>query len=114
MMLSIFTRLAVVLGQQIDQQSALVAGQTRAKRDLARNTIQMMDEQDGIVAPVIANSENRRVANRQHLEIAPANLGNFLTHADDSFGPVEERIWIAPLLRDVNMLVAVRSVVNHR
>src|ERR1044072_1760444 len=100
MMLSIFTRLAVVLGQQIDQQSALVAGQTRAKRDLARNTIQIMDEQDGIVAPVIANSENRRIANRQHLEIAPANLGEFLTPAGASVGPVKGGILIAPLIPD--------------
>src|ERR1044071_10129099 len=104
MMLSIIGRPAVVLAQQIDQQSALVARQTRAKRDFSGNTIQIMDEQNGIVAPVIANGENCRVANRHDLKIAPANLGNFFTHAADSFGPVEERLWIAPLFADVNLL----------
>src|ERR1051325_4430332 len=62
MMLSIIGRPAVVLAQQIDQQSALVARQTRAKRDFSGNTIQIMDEQNGIVAPVIANGENHRWA----------------------------------------------------
>src|SRR6187397_1840992 len=113
MMLSIIGRPAVGLAQQIDQQSALVARQTRAKREFSGNTIQIMDEQNGIVAPVIANGENCRVANRHDLKIALANLGNYYTHADDSFGPVEERIRIAPLFRDVNMLVAVGPVANH-
>src|SRR6476659_1234639 len=114
MMLAIFARLAMVFGQQIYQQAALGVRQTRSKRDLARNTIQIMDEQNGIVTPVIANCENRRVANRKHLKITPANLRNLFTHADDSFRPVKERIGIAPWLCYVNMPVAVRSVANDR
>src|SRR5262249_29711287 len=114
MMLSIRTGLTVICTQQIREQVAWVTAQARAEGDLPWNAIQIMNEQDRVVAPVIANSKNGRIADRKLLEVAPANLWNLFAHPDDSFRPIQKRIRIAPLLRDIDVLIAVRPVTDHR
>ena len=63
-----------------------------------------MHEQHPVVAPVIPHHEHRRVAARDHREVAPTNLGDFLAHADDPFSPVQKRIRMAPLDGGVDVL----------
>src|SRR5690242_11621235 len=71
-----------------------------------------MDEQHGIVAPVVADDEDGGIPCRDNREIAPADLGYFLPHANDALRPVQHRIQITPLLGDVDVFVAVRSLVD--
>ncbi len=104
---------AVVLGQEIDQQLAGFTRKSDGERDLARLLVQVMDKQHGIVAPVITDHQHGGIARRDHLEIAPADLGHFLAHADDALGTVEHQVGIAPLLCGVDVLVAVRALVDH-
>ena len=110
MMLAIFARLAVVFGQQIYQQAALGVRQTRSKRDLTRNTIQIMDEQNGIATPVIANCEHRRISSREDFKIAPTDFRDLLPHANDALGPVEERVGIAALVLGGALIYAAWAV----
>src|SRR5205809_7551535 len=73
-----------------------------------------MDEQDRVVAPVIADCQHRWVSNREHFKVAPADLRNFVAHADDALSPVEQRIGIAPLLGGINVLIAVGPLAGYR
>ncbi len=99
--------MAVILGQQVDQQCAFLPGQPDIERQLTGCGIEVVDEDHRVVAPVIANGENRRIRGRQQLEVPPADLGHFLAHPDDPLGPVEQRVRIAALLSGVHVLVAV-------
>ena len=112
MVLAIFAGAAVVFRQEIDQQLAVlgvVALEPDRERHLARLGVEIVHEQDRIVAPVVAHHQHGGVAGRDHGEIAPAHLGDFLAHADDPLGPVERRVRMAPLDRGIDVLVAVRS-----
>jgi len=104
---------AVILGQQVDQELAGFAGKADGERDLARFLVKIMHEQHRIVAPVIADDENRRIARCDHLEVAPAHFGNFLAHPDDALGPIQHRVRIAPLLGRVDVFITVRPLVDH-
>src|SRR5882762_3102950 len=104
--------LAVVFRQQVDQQLAGVAGKPDRERNLPRLLVEMVHEQYRIVAPVIAHHQHRRVARRDHLEVAPADLRDFLAHPDDALGPVQHRVGITALLGDVDVLVSVGALVD--
>jgi hypothetical protein len=62
MMLSIRTGLTVIFAQQIREQAALVSAQTRGKGDLPWNAIQIMNEQNRVVAPVMLRSSAKFLA----------------------------------------------------
>ena len=47
-------------------------------------------------------------------EPAPTKLGALLAGADRALGPVEERVGLEPLAGDVDPLVAVLTLANHR
>ena len=83
------------------------------KRDLARLGIQIVHEQHPIVAPVIPHHKHRGIVARDHREIAPAHLGDFLAHADNPFSPVQERIGMTPLDRGVDVETVLRSFVRE-
>src|SRR5579863_10351444 len=70
----------VILGEETDQQSASLAGQSGGERDLARRRIEIVDEQNRVVAPIIADDQHRRIAARDDREIAPADLRHLLAH----------------------------------
>ena len=72
-----------------------------------------MHEQHRVVAPVVADDEHGRIANRNDLEITPTDFRDLLAHPDDALGPVQHRIRVAPLFGGVDVLVAVGSLVDH-
>ena len=105
---------AVVFGQQIDQQVAILANRLLLDGQFARIRSQVVDEQDGVVAPVIAQAQHCGVGRWQHCEIAPPYFGNFLAHPARALEPVERRIRVAPLRRDVDVLEAVGTAGDDR
>src|SRR6266480_6940473 len=106
-MLAVPLSSAVFFGQEIDEKLTvlgLLPFEPDRKPDLARLGIEVVHEQDRIVAPVVAHHEHGRIADRDHREVAPAHLGDFLAHADDPFSPVQERVRMTPLDRSIDVL----------
>src|SRR5262249_46020478 len=98
--------------QQIDEELALLGMlflEPGRKPDLARLSIKIVQKQHPIVAPVISHDEDRRVAARDYREVAPSHLGDFLAHADDPFGPIQQRVRMPTLDRSVDVLETVRT-----
>jgi len=62
MMPSIRTRLTVILAQQIHEQAVLVTAQSGGKGGLPWNAIQIMNEQNRVVAPVMLRSSAKFLA----------------------------------------------------
>src|SRR5258705_12203205 len=60
---------AVILGQQIDQKLAGLAGKPGSKRKLPWLLVEIMHEQNRIIAPVVADDQLGGVADRDHLEV---------------------------------------------
>src|ERR1700730_5069 len=113
MMPPVLARAAVSIAEQIDQK--LRAAFVPSKRDayLMRLVIEVVHEQHGIVAPVIAQDQHRTVGYVDCLEIPPAHFRNFLAHPNDALGPVEHRVRVAPLRRGIDMLVSERAIVDN-
>src|SRR5262245_32882618 len=105
---------AVILGQEVDQQLAVLRLDPDGETDLARLGVEVVHEQNRVVAPVVAQDQDRRIARRDDGEIAPADFRHLLAHADDALGPVEQRIGVAALDRRVDVLEAVGPVADHR
>ena len=82
--------------------------------DLARLGVEVVHEERGVIAPVIADGEYRRRTRVENLVVAPADFRHFLAHANDALGPVEQGVRIAALLRGVDILVSVGTVCDHR
>src|ERR1700748_3797186 len=93
---------------------ARVAGKSGLEADLARLFVEIVYEEHGTVAPVVTNDEDGRVTHCDHFKIAPTDLGHFLAHSDDALGPVQHRGGIAALAGDIDMLEAVRALVDDR
>src|SRR5579871_735692 len=104
---------AVVLVEQIDQQLAGLAAYAARKRQLARRLIEIMHEQYGVIAPVVADDEDRGIARSDDGKIAPADFGHFFPHANDALGPVQHGLRIAPLFGGIDMLEAERTLIDH-
>src|SRR5262245_22806179 len=108
---------AMLLSPKSDDELALLGMlllEPDSKRDLARLGIEIVHKQHPIVAPVISHHEHSGVAARYHREVSPADLGDFLAHADDAFSPVQERFRMTPLDRSVDVLETVGSPRNDR
>ena len=60
-----------------------------------------------IVAPVVTHDEHLRGSRRDEGKVAPAYLGNFLTHANDALHPIQQRVRIATLGSEVDVLETV-------
>src|SRR2546422_10364528 len=58
---SIFPSSAVVFGQQIYKHAGFITSQSGGKRHLLGYRSQIMDEQDRVVAPVIADTAGSRI-----------------------------------------------------
>src|SRR4029077_3366292 len=86
--LSIFPSSTVILCQQVDEQAPVITSQSTGERHFPGDPIQVMDEQDRVVAPVIADREHRWISNRDHFKVAPAHLRNFLTHTNNTLSPI--------------------------
>src|SRR5438874_13031735 len=95
---AIFPSSAVVFGQQIYKHAGFITSQSGGKSHLLEYRSQIVEEQDRVVAPVIADCQHRWVSKREDFEVAPADLRNFLAPADDAVRPVEQRVGIAALL----------------
>src|SRR5262245_2195267 len=104
---------AVILAQQVDEQLADVALYPHRELDLPRLVRKVVQEQDGIVAPVITDGEHRRVAGLQDFEIAPADFRHFLAHAYNALSPVQHRLWITPLIGGVDVLEAIGTTADN-
>ena len=85
-----------------------------SKRHLERLAVEVVHDQHRVVAPVVAQREDGRVAGLQDREVAPADLRHLLAHPDHALGPVEQRVRVAALLGDVDVLVAVGAARDHR
>src|SRR5262245_57305512 len=97
MMLSIIARPAVLGSQQIDKNVAMLSPRCRSEGDLVRLSIKVMDKQHRVVAPVVPHHQERGVAHRNDREIAPPDLWHLFAHANNAFGPIQQRLWIAAL-----------------
>src|SRR5262249_18132065 len=116
-MLAVLVGVAVLFPQQIDEELALLGMlflESDRKRDLARLSIKIVHAQHPIVATVIPLDEDCWVAARDYREVAPAHLGDFLAHADDPFGPVQQRVWMPALDRGVDVLKTVGAARDDR
>src|SRR5215510_277823 len=110
---AVFSGAAVLLAQQIDQQRALfLVIQPYCEGDFVRLGVEVVDEQHRVVAPVISHQEDRGLRSPDNGEVTPTHLRDLLSHADDSFGPVQQRIRMPPLNGRVDMLEAIRSAGN--
>src|SRR5262249_52599075 len=100
---------AVISGQQIDKLIALVVFEAHREFELVRIMRKVVQEQHGIVAPVVADGKYRRITGLYDFELPPTDFGYFLAHSDDVLGPVQQWIWITPLFRGIDVLEAVGS-----
>ena len=83
--------MTVILGQKVDQHHpvlGILPVQPDRKCDLMRLGIEVVNEQHPIVAPIVSHHQHGRIVARYDSEIAPANLGNLLAHADDPLRPI--------------------------
>src|SRR5579872_1184135 len=111
--LSRFICNAVICGKKVDKPQTLVAFQAYAQPDLARLCAQIMHNHYGVVTPIVAHGKDLPSSAAKYIEIAPPDLRNFLTHANDALHPVQQRIRIAALLGDVYVFVAIRATAYH-
>ena len=73
-----------------------------------------MHTQDGVVAPFISHRQDVGRSRPKEGKISPANLGNFLAHANEAFHPIQKRVGVATLGCDIDMLKAVRAVADDK
>ena len=88
--------------------------QPRRKRNLARLGIEIVNEQHGIVPPVVTDDQNRGVPVRNNGEFTPTNFRHLLAHPNDAFGPIQQRLRVSPLNCRVNVLESVGAATNDR
>src|SRR5262249_54583311 len=111
-MLAILADPAVILAQQIDQQISGAVFEAFRELDLAWFFRKIVKKQNRIVAPVVPDPEHRPVAGLKDFEFAPAYFRDLLAHADDALDPVHHRLRITPLVGSVDVLKAIRSIVD--
>src|SRR6476646_8108546 len=113
MRLSVPARSAVSIAEQIDQQPRLgIVASDCCETYFTRLVVEVVHEQRGIVAPVIAQYEHSAVGRVDHLEVAPADFRHLLAHANDPLGPIEHRSRLAPLCRGIDVPIAVRAGID--
>src|SRR5699024_2414063 len=103
---------AVVFAQQIDQHATRLAGNAGGKSNFAGFAVEVVYEEHGVVAPVIPYRQHTWISRRENFEIAPADLRDFLAHANNALGPVEHRLGITALFCGIHMLVAERPAAD--
>src|SRR5205807_98066 len=97
-MLATSVAATVVFRKQVDQQlSALgiVDLEPDREHDFLRVGSEIVDKQDPIVSPVVTHDQDRGILAADDGEIAPADFGHLFAHADDAFGPVQQRLRMA-------------------
>src|SRR5471032_2547535 len=111
-MAAIGGRLAVVVGQKVDED--VLAGICTARLELHRAHLsaEVMQAQNRIVTPVVAQGEDIVAGSAQNREVAPTDLRDLSAHADQSLCPVQERIGVAPLVGHIDPFVTVRTTRN--
>ena len=105
-------RIAVLPRKQIHKAARIF--RTQFEPDFARGGTEVVDDQYGIVAPVVANRQNFGRSGLQDGELAPTDFWRFLAHTNHAFHPVHEGVRIASLLRDIHMFETVRSAGDNR
>jgi hypothetical protein len=91
--LTVFTRPWIV--------KALIALVTQIDHDTDWFFMEIVEGQEGVVAPFIADREDVRGSRFEDVIGSPAKLGAFLSSADHALGPVQHGIRIPPLGFDV-------------
>src|ERR1700738_1844976 len=108
-----FLGAAVLIGEQVDERAVIVVGSGEREADLLRIGGEVVDADDGVVAPLIAHDHDQGKlcggAGMEECEVAPADLGNLLAHADNALHPVEEGVGIAALRGDIDVREAIGS-----
>src|SRR5262249_2470075 len=79
---------AVVGGQKIDQPVSALASEFDG--DALRSVIKVVQCEEFVVAPIVAEAENAVLVCVHDAIVAPPEFGNFLSGANDALGPVQE------------------------
>src|SRR6185437_7607075 len=101
----------VIVRQQIDQLAAITGVVcSQAKADLAWFRHEVMQEEHGIVAPLILHGQYAGSPEQNEGEVPPSDFGNLFAHANNALHPIEERVRISALCGDIDLLKAIGAV----
>jgi hypothetical protein len=102
---AVWTGFAVFSGEKVCEAFGfLVAGM---ESDAFRSFVEVMDDDQRIVTPLVADGEDGGVAGFQDFVLAPADFWTFFAETDHTFGPVQHGLGVSLLGLDVHALEAV-------
>src|SRR3954451_3060200 len=104
---------AVIGREKIHPLLSIACFHAKTKYNLAWICIQVVNGDNRVPTPVVSHCKNLGFFGLQDLEISPADLGDFLTHPDHTFHPVQQRVWIAPLFSHIHMLISICAPANY-
>jgi len=97
----------VIFREQVDQPLIVRSFTIEPQLHLKRLCAEIVQYHDGVIAPLVAHRKHLRGLHAEEFEISPADLRHFLAHADHAFHPVEQRIRIAALSGDIQVLKSI-------
>ena len=107
---SVLASMAVLARKQVNEAIALLAA--HIERNAPRLFMEIMDGDERVIPPVVADRQNARVAGLQDLVPSPAQFRAFLAEANHALGPVQHGIRISALEFDVHALIAPGSLAD--
>src|SRR5262245_45262883 len=88
-----------------DLYEQLVAFGAHAQPQLLLMVREVVERHDVGLAPAITHGEHLGDIRPKHREVAPTDFGALFAGPDHALGPVQERLWIAPLVRHIHLFI---------